>query len=123
MRKLWLIPIVFLLSVAALWAYGSLRAPTVSEVILNRFPASVETSQSAPTLASPKIIVPDFNPFTPQPQPKRSGASSKTTVNGKPHRPAAPPPVPYVAEEPAVAGPECIWPFRLIPGCRPQEAN
>jgi hypothetical protein len=105
MKKLLFIPVFGLLAWLGSCSYSAIVQPSPSAIIRQAH----EAFPSAPVL--PKITVPDFKPQ----QPK--------VTHVRPSKPRAyvPPPVPYVAEEPAVAGPECIWPLRLIPGCRPQQ--
>lgn len=110
MKKLLFIPLFGALAWLSSCSFHYLTQPTPAEIIQQAH----EAFPSAPVL--PKITVPEFKPVPP-PQPK--------VTHVRPSKPRAyvPPPVPYVAEEPRVddgAGPECIFPLSLIPGCRPQ---
>jgi hypothetical protein len=104
-KKLLIVPLFGILAWLGSCSFHYLARPTPAEIIQQAH----EAFPSAPTL--PKIIVP-------QPTPKHvshHGVVAKT----KPK--AVPTPIPYVAEEPSVVTPECIFPLNLIPGCRPQQ--
>jgi hypothetical protein len=116
-KKLLIVPLFGILAWLGSCSFHYLARPTPAEIIQQAH----EAFPSAPVL--PTITVPTFNPV-PQPkaQPKaptkhvsRHGVVAKT----KPK--AVPTPIPYVAEEPSVVTPECIFPLNLIPGCQPQQ--
>lgn len=111
-KKLLFIPIFGALAWLGSCSFHYLIQPTPAEIIQQAH----EAFPSVPAL--PQITVPTFNP--PQ-QPTAHKPVSHRGVAAKTSPKVVPTPIPYVAEEPSVVTPECIFPLSLIPGCRPQQ--